>query len=91
MLLSRYKYFILADTIFTKKLVAQIDVALNAIQDDPYYRIIPLCYFENMTMEAISLEMNIHIRTVKDRRKRLLRKLAAVLFSDDVINSIYND
>ena len=90
-LLYSYNYFILADKVFTKKVVAQIEVALNAIQDDPFYRIIPLFYFKRMTLEAISLELNIHFRTVKNQKKQLLRKLAAILFSDDVINAIYNE
>lgn len=90
-LLFRYNLFQLSDQIFTKKVLAQIDMALGTIQDDPLYRIIPMFYFQGMTNEAISLELNVHIRTVKRMKRRMLRTLAAILFSDDVINAIYNE
>ena len=90
-LLYRYNLFILSDTVFTKKVLAQIDVALNTIQDDPYYPIIPLIYFEGQTMEVVSERLNSHIRTVRRNKWRLLRHLAAILFSDDVINAIYQE
>lgn len=90
-LLFRYNLFSLSDQIFTKKVLAQIDVALQSIQSDPMYRIIPMYYFERMSNEAISLELEIHIKTVKRHRRRMIRKLAAILFSDDVISAIYNE
>ena len=90
-LLKRYNLFVLSDKVFTQKVVAQIEVALNAIQSDPYYQIIPMFYFKNMSLEAVALELNIHIRTVKDKKRRMLRKMAAILFSDDVINAIYKE
>lgn len=90
-LLKRYNLFVLSDKVFTKKVVAQIDVALNAIQEDPFYQIIPMFYFKAMSLESISLDLEIHIRTVKNKKRKLIRKMAAILFSDDVISAIYNE
>lgn len=90
-LLRRYNLFVLSDKPYTQKVVAQIEVALKAIQDDPFYQIIPMFYFQNMSLEAISLELMIHIRTVKNKKRRLVRKMTAILFSDDVIFAIFND
>ena len=89
-LLFQYKQLILSDKPQTKKLLAQIDDALNTIRDNPYYGIIPLHYFEGKTWEAISLDLNTHPRTIRKHKQKLIRKIAAVLFSDDLIFEIFN-
>lgn len=89
-LLSSYNQFILSDKVKTQKTVAQIDMALQTIQDDPHYSIIPLYYFEKMSLEAISEHMGIHLRTVIRKKKRLIRQLAKILCSDEVIDIIYD-
>lgn len=88
-LLSGYNGFILSDQVKTQKTVAQINMALQTIQDDPYYPIIPLKFFEGMSMESIAEHMGIHLRTAIRKRKRLIRQLAKILCSDEVIDIIY--
>lgn len=90
-LLSQYGQFLLSDQPRTKKLLAQIDDALKTIQDSPYYSIIPLHYFDGLTWEAISLDLNIHPKTIRTHKRKLIRKIAAVLFSDDFIYEIINE
>lgn len=90
-LLFKYEQFKRSDQVFTLKVLAQIDDALKTIQADPYFRIIPMYYFDGLTMEVISEQLDNHIRTIRRNKRRLIRHLAAILFSDDVINEIYKE
>jgi DNA-directed RNA polymerase specialized sigma subunit len=87
-LLERYESFKLSDKPYTQKVMAQIDDALKMIQSDPYYRIIPMYYFEHKTVWDISGVYNVSEKTITRHRKRLIRQLSSVLFSDDVIQDI---
>ena len=53
-LLYKYEQLKLSDQPSTLKRVAQVDVALEQIRDDPFYAIIPLYYFEKETRENIA-------------------------------------
>lgn len=87
-LLKRYEQFKLSDQPLTQKTLAQIDDALKMIQQDPYYQIIPMYYFEHKTIWEISEFFDVTEKTIARNRKRLIRELSAVLFSDDVIMNI---
>ena len=84
-LLYKYEQLKLSDQPSTLKRVAQVDVALEQIRDDPFYAIIPLYYFEKETRENIAEYFNVSEKTVTRNRKRLIRQMAVILFSDDVI------
>ena len=87
-LLYKYEQLKLSDQPSTLKRVAQVDVALEQIRDDPFYAIIPLYYFEKATRENIAEYFNVSEKTVTRNRKRLIRQMAVILFSDDVIMDI---
>lgn len=87
-LLYKYEQLKLSDQSSTLKRVAQVDVALEQIRDDPFYAIIPLYYFEKETRENIAEYFNVSEKTVTRNRKRLIRQMAVILFSDDVIMDI---
>ena len=87
-LLERYEGFKLSDKPYTRKVVAQIDSALSMIRSDTYYQIIPMYYFEHLTIFEISEYFHVSEKTITRNRKRLIRQLSAVLFSDDVITDI---
>ena len=87
-LLERYEGFKLSDKPYTRKVVAQIDSALSMIRSDTYYQIIPMYYFEHLTIFEISETFNVSEKTITRNRKRLIRQLSSVLFSDDVITDI---
>ena len=87
-LLERYEQFKLSDQPYTRKVVAQIDSALKMIQPDIYYQIIPMYYFEHLTIFEISENFHVSEKTITRNRKRLIRQLSSVLFSDDVITDI---
>ena len=87
-LLERYEQFKLSDQPYTRKVVAQIDSALSMIRSDTYYQIIPMYYFEHLTIFEISEYFHVSEKTITRNRKRLIRQLSSVLFSDDVITDI---
>ena len=87
-ILYKYEQLKLSDQPSTLKRVAQVDVALEQIRDDPFYAIIPLYYFEKETRENIAEYFNVSEKTVTRNRKRLIRQMAVILFSDDVIMDI---
>lgn len=87
-LLERYEQLKLSDQPFSRKVVAQIEIALDQIRNDPFYAIIPMFYFEKETRENIAEFFNVSEKTVTRNRKRLIRQMAVILFSDDVIMDI---
>lgn len=50
---------------------AAITYAVQGIRFDPYYRIIPLYFREKKTVEAISEELGVDMRTIYRNKKRL--------------------
>lgn len=77
------------DQPYTIKLCEKIEDALKDIEDDPYYEIIDLFYFQNQTRETIALELNTTVRTVGRNKARLVNILKLKLFSDDVIKELF--
>nr|DAS75955.1 MAG TPA: Protein of unknown function (DUF722) [Bacteriophage sp.] len=64
--------------------------ALKNIEDDKYYKIIELKYFEEMTLEYAAGKFNVDITTIKRNKNRLINRLRALIFSDNVIQDIMN-
>lgn len=73
----------------TKKLVQILDRELDVLSDDPYFEVIPMIYFENMTYEDVAEQFDVSARTIMRNKIRLINKLKVVLFSDDVITEIF--
>jgi DNA-directed RNA polymerase specialized sigma subunit len=87
-LLERYEQLKLSDQPFSKKVVAQIDTALDQIRKDPFFSIIPMFYFEKVSREDIAFHFGVNEKTITRNRKRLVRQMSVMLFSDDVIMDI---
>lgn len=88
-LLRNYDAFKESDQPYTIKLVKKIDAALHAIENDVYYEIIPMYYFENKTREMIAEYYDTTVTTVSRNKTRLINKLKPILFSDDVIYELF--
>ena len=88
-LLRNYNVFKKSDQTYTLKLVEKIDNALKEIEDDIYYEIIPLTYFEDETRENIAERFNTTERTISRNKGRLINQLKVRLFSDDVIYELF--
>lgn len=88
-LLKNYTRFKLSDQPYTKKLCENIETAMKTIQDDYYYEIIALYYFENKTREEVAEHFDTSETTISRNKKRLVDNLSAVLFSDDLIYDLF--
>lgn len=88
-LLRNYPSFKLSDQPYTKKLCQKIETALKTIQNDYYYEIIALYYFEKMTREEVAEHFNTSETTISRNKRRLINSLSAVLFSDDLIYDLF--
>lgn len=88
-LLRNYKAFKLSDQPDTKKLVAKMDEALASISDDDYFQIISMYYFNGYSREEIAWRFKTTETTISRNKTRLINKLKAVIFSDDVIYELF--
>lgn len=77
------------DTEKTQKLLNIIDAALKSIENDKYYDVIEMIYFENKTREDIAEMYDCEVKTVTRNKNRLVNQLKIVIFSDDVIKELF--
>lgn len=69
----------------TKKEIARIERALETIQDDEYYDIIPLKYWDLLPPAEIAEALHCDERTFYRHKNRLVNKLKVVLFGADAL------
>lgn len=62
--------------------------ALLKISNNKWYKIIPMYYFEEKTIEAIAEELNCSVGTVSMNKKELINKLKVYIFPDTFINEL---
>jgi hypothetical protein len=71
---------------YTQNFIKMIDDAVKKLENDSYYDIIRLKYFEGKTREEIADYFdNVDVSTISRNKSRLINKLKIDLFSDDVI------
>ena len=63
-----------------KMLINKLNTALNGIKEDRYYKIIPLIYFDNFTIEQIEEKLYCNKTTIYRNKKRLLDKMIVIFF-----------
>lgn len=69
----------------TMKEIQRIERALETIQDDLYYDIIPLKYWDLVQPAQIAEALNCDERTYRRHKNRLVNKLKVVLFGADAL------
>lgn len=69
----------------TKKEIQRIERALETIQDDEYYDIIPLKYWDQIPPAQIAEALHCDERTFYRHKNRLVNKLKVVLFGADAL------
>lgn len=62
-----------------------LDKAIDMIKDDPFIDIIEYHYKRGYTAKKTSIEMNIDIATVYRNRKRLVERIAVILYGDKAL------
>ena len=73
----------------TKKLIKIMDVALKSIENDPYYKVIELIFWQHETREHIAEIFDVEVKTVTRNKNRLVNQLKIIIFSDDVIKELF--
>lgn len=74
----------------TKNFISTIDAALKAIEDDPYYEIIRMKYFEGKQRLEIAEYFGKDEKTITRHKNMLISKLQIRLFSDEYIEKIFS-
>lgn len=69
----------------TKREIQRIERALETIQDDEYYEIIPLKYWDGLSPVEIAEALHCDERTFYRHKNRLVNKLKVVLFGADAL------
>ncbi|HHV98585.1 MAG TPA: sigma-70 family RNA polymerase sigma factor [Clostridiaceae bacterium] len=69
----------------TKREIQRIERALETIQNDEYYDIIPLKYWDLLPPAEIAERLNCDERTFYRHKNRLINKLKVVLFGADAL------
>lgn len=62
-----------------------IDVALEKVRNDQYFGIISMKYFEGLSHESISIELDCDVSTVVRNKNRLINTLKIYLFPDESV------
>lgn len=89
-LLRNYETFKkVEDQPHTEKIVNIITSALQDLEDDLYYEIIPMVYFEGKTREDVADYFDTTVTTISRNKNRLVNKLKNRIFSDDVIYELF--
>ena len=88
-LLRNYNAFMKSDQPYARTVVNKINDALHSIEDDPYYEVIPLIYFDEQSREYIAEQFDTTVTTISRNKTRLVNKLKAMLFSDDLIYELF--
>ena len=74
----------------TKRLFARLDNAMESLRDEEFIGIISMHYFDRLTMERIAEIYDISLVTAYAQKKKMIKKIANIVFSDDVIREILN-
>lgn len=62
-----------------------IDGAMDMIADDRYINIVRYAYFDNKTISEIAQITNMEERTIYRQKKRLVKRLAIILYGDEAL------
>lgn len=71
-----------------KSQIRLVKNALKKIENDKYYDIIPMYYFEEKTIEEIAEECEWAVGTVSKHKKRLMNDLKVYVFPDTFIEEL---
>lgn len=72
----------------TKRLFARLDNAMESLRDDEFIGIISMHYFDRLTMERIAEIYDISLVTAYAQKKKMIKKIANIVLSDDAIKEI---
>lgn len=68
--------------------IVLIDKCMAALRTDPYYKVLPMRYFDGRTLEDIGVELGKDTATISRNRVRLVKELSLRLFPDQFVSEI---
>lgn len=71
-----------------KSQVRLVNNALKKIEEDKWYDVIPMYYFEEMTIESIAEELECAVSTISENKKRLMNELKVYIFPDTFMEEL---
>ena len=75
----------------TKRLFARLDKAIESLQGEEFIGIITMHYLDRLTMERIAEIYDISLVTAYAQKKKMIKKIANIALSDDVIKEILSE
>ena len=72
----------------TKRLFARLDKAIESLKDEKFIGIVTMHYFDKLTMERIAEIYDISLVTAYSQKKKMIKKVANIVLSDDAIKEI---
>jgi hypothetical protein len=75
----------------TKRLFARLDKAIEFLEDEEFIGIITMHYLDKLTMERIAEIYDIRLVTAYAQKKKMIKKIANIALSDDVIKEILSE
>ena len=75
------------DNKIAQKLISNIDRAIESI-DSYYIELIPMHYFNGITIEKIAEIFDISVVATYNQKKKLIKKLMVILCADDAIREL---
>jgi DNA-directed RNA polymerase specialized sigma subunit len=70
----------------TVQVISMIDKGMSALENDPYYKVLEMRYFEGRTLEDIGVHFNCDHSTISRNKSRLVKELALRFFPDEVVS-----
>lgn len=71
-----------------KSQIRLVKSALKKIEEDKWYDIIPMYYFENMKIESIAEELECSVSTISENKKKLMNELKVYIFPDTFMEEL---
>lgn len=72
------------------RFITLVDKALKTLDDDPYYDVIPMIYFEGLTREQVAEYFDTTVTTISRHKTRLVNMITPILFSDETIIELFS-
>lgn len=87
--LYEYPVWRKSDDAETQKFCELIERALKEVEQDPYFELIELKYFERWTHERIAEYFDVDVSVISKRRTKLIDRLRPIIFSEDFIKELF--
>ena len=72
----------------TERLFERLDKAIDFLKDEEFIGIITMHYIDRLTMERVAEIYDISLVTAYAQKKKMIKKIASIALSDEVIKEI---